>query len=106
MKRWNRRVLLLATLALLPIGCKSVRPCEGDECECATDAECLIGCAPEAEMSGCDCTNGWPKSAAAGEGEEGCGQAACAAAMCADWTEYEARCSLGRCVGVPVSDHP
>src|SRR5687768_14527230 len=100
----GRVTLLMIAVALA--GCSPVRTCEGDECSCSSNDDCIIGCSMDPEPSACSCTNGWPVRRQGHEGEEGCGEGECATVTCADWTEYEARCSFGRCVGVPVGDRP
>lgn len=103
----NLRYISLLVVALASLGsCSPARTCAGEECSCSSDEGCIIGCSSDPVLHGCDCTNGWPVRRQSHEGEEDCGGMACEAAMCADWTEYEARCSFGRCIGVPVEDHP
>lgn len=90
-------------LLALGVACSGTKPCAGAECSCEVDADCVIGCNPDtATMWGCDCTNGSPKARASAPTEENCGGLACVAVNCGSWTTYEARCALGRCVGVEV----
>lgn len=95
----------LLVLALGLAGCTPIRECQGD-CECSADDDCMIGCPPDAEGWACDCTNGHPVAVKGHEGEDGCGEFMCMNALCGAWTQYEARCSFGRCVGVPVGELP
>lgn len=75
-------------------GCDAVRTCVGDDCACTRDDDCGLVC-----DDGCDCTSGSPVAEST---ERECGTEACAATMCATWTEYEPRCWVGSCVAVVV----
>ncbi|MBK9643656.1 MAG: hypothetical protein IPO67_00615 [Deltaproteobacteria bacterium] len=84
--------------------CTPRRVCEGKDNERAVDDDGLMGCSPDGP--GCDCTSGWPVSREGHEGEEDRGDRAWLTTFCASWVEVEARCRLGRCVGVEVGDEP
>lgn len=108
---------LLAIAGLgLALGCHRVKHCVADECACTDHDDCVMDpCyyrsgSPDSCVNVTDCDNGYPvnrgfRDYVQANYDVQCENSSCTMenTQCETSTTFEARCSMGECIGVEVT---